>query len=162
MALVTITAVAQENVHVFLRDRKSASPLIGVTMMSLDGATKTTSDSNGRIILPISVIKNNERLQLSAVGYKTLFLSSGELQSGDVIMMEPQAKLLEEVVITNNNPLRKVYEIQMGSDVITAIEAKRLPAILGESDILKVLQLKPGIKTAGEGMAGFYVRGGQC
>lgn len=48
----------------------------------------------------------------------------------------------------------------MGEEIVTAMEAKNLPAILGEVDIVKILQLKPGIKNAGEGLAGFYVRGG--
>lgn len=48
----------------------------------------------------------------------------------------------------------------MGEEVVTALEAKNLPAILGEIDIVKILQLKPGVKNAGEGLAGFYVRGG--
>ena len=77
-----------------------------------------------------------------------------------VVEMEKEMTLLEEVVITENHVLSKVKDIQMGTVTISAVEARKLPSILGEVDIIKLLQLKPGIKTAGEGLAGFYVRGG--
>ncbi len=68
--------------------------------------------------------------------------------------------ILQEVVVTGNSINNKVRSTQMGVEIVSAAEAKNLPAILGEVDIIKVLQLKPGVKNAGEGMAGFYVRGG--
>lgn len=68
--------------------------------------------------------------------------------------------VLQQVTITNNSSYNKVRNVQMGEEVVTAMEAKNLPAILGEVDIVKILQLKPGVKNAGEGLAGFYVRGG--
>ena len=64
--------------------------------------------------------------------------------------------ILQEVTFTND----RVHSVRMGEERVTALEAKNLPAVLGEVDIIKVLQLKPGVKSAGEGMAGFYVRGG--
>lgn len=67
---------------------------------------------------------------------------------------------LQEVIVTGNSLNNKVRNTQMGMETISAVEARNLPAILGEVDIIKVLQLKPGVKNAGEGMAGFYVRGG--
>ncbi len=72
----------------------------------------------------------------------------------------PKVATLEQVVVTSHSPHTKIHSVQMGTEVVTALEAKYLPAILGEVDIIKILQLKPGIKSAGEGMAGFYVRGG--
>ncbi len=68
--------------------------------------------------------------------------------------------ILQEVIITNNSAHNKVRRVQMGEEMVTSLEAKNLPAILGEVDIVKILQLKPGVKNAGEGLAGFYVRGG--
>jgi outer membrane cobalamin receptor len=75
---------------------------------------------------------------------------------------EPRAdtSILQQVIITNNSAYNKVRSSQMGEELVSAMEAKNLPAILGEVDIVKILQLKPGVKNAGEGLAGFYVRGG--
>jgi hypothetical protein len=89
-----------------------------------------------------------------------------QINRGDVgtytILLTPKVKSLHEVQIisSKDDPLEKMNDIQMGVDRISIAEAKMLPAILGEVDILKVLLLKPGIKAGGEGTPGIFVRGG--
>ena len=48
----------------------------------------------------------------------------------------------------------------MGVERLSTLEIKNIPVLLGERDILKTIQLLPGIKSAGDGNTGFYVRGG--
>ncbi|MCH2043871.1 MAG: TonB-dependent receptor [Saprospiraceae bacterium] len=67
---------------------------------------------------------------------------------------------MEEVVVSASANTEKVNSTQMGMDEITVKEAKEIPAIFGEVDIIKVLQLKPGVQSGGEGLSGVYVRGG--
>ena len=55
---------------------------------------------------------------------------------------------------------RSITNPQMGMDKLTVAETKNIPVLLGERDVLKTIQLLPGIKSAGEGNSGFYVRGG--
>lgn len=71
-------------------------------------------------------------------------------------------KELDKVTVTGNNPNTRVRAVLMGTEEISAAEARKLPAILGETDILKILQMKTGVKNAGEGLSGMYVRGGSA
>ena len=67
---------------------------------------------------------------------------------------------IKEVVISSEKADKNVQESQMGSFNMPIETIKQLPAFMGEVDVLKVIQLLPGVKNAGEGNTGFYVRGG--
>jgi len=66
----------------------------------------------------------------------------------------------EEVVITGEKKGQNVESTDMGKQEMQIEQAKAIPALLGEIDVMKALQLLPGIQGAGEGNSGFYVRGG--
>ncbi len=67
---------------------------------------------------------------------------------------------LQEVTVTANSNKGRVLSSQVGVEIIDRKTALTIPAILGEVDIIKVLQLKPGVKNSGEGTSGISVRGG--
>lgn len=67
---------------------------------------------------------------------------------------------LEEVVVKANSFEEQLNSTEMSVEVITTKEAKLIPVLLGESDILKTIQLKPGIPSGSEGTTGLFVRGG--
>ncbi len=67
---------------------------------------------------------------------------------------------INEVVISDEKADKNVQETQMGTFDMPIETIKQLPAFMGEVDVLKVIQLLPGVKNAGEGNTGFYVRGG--
>jgi len=150
----------QINYVIVVKDMVSRQPLSGATIISLNSRFRHTSDSIGRITIPLQIYSRSEKLQISIVGYKTAIINARALVTQQYIDLDRHIGTLQEVVVTNNYAAQRVRSIQMGSEVISSAEAKRLPAILGEVDIIKVLQLKPGVKSAGEGLAGFYVRGG--
>lgn len=150
----------QINYVIVVKDMVSHQPLSGATIISLNSRFRQTSDSIGRIPIPHPVYSRSEKLQISIVGYKSAIINARALVTQQYMDMDRDIGTLQEVVVTNNYAAQRVRSIQMGSEVISSVEAKRLPAILGEVDIIKVLQLKPGVKSAGEGLAGFYVRGG--
>ncbi len=89
------------------------------------------------------------------VGYAPLAFTPSDIPAREIIL-ESKESVLEQVTVVKS----RLHTVQMGEEFVTASEAKNLPAILGEVDIIKVMQLKPGVKNGGEGMAGFYVRGG--
>ena len=66
----------------------------------------------------------------------------------------------KEVVITAEDKDKNVEGTQMGTISLPVESIKTLPALMGEVDVLKALQLLPGVLSAGEGNSGFYVRGG--
>jgi hypothetical protein len=76
------------------------------------------------------------------------------------IQLGDEIKSLEGVVVTAESRGRSISSPQMGVEKLSTREIKNIPVLLGERDILKTLQLLPGIKSAGDGNSGFYVRGG--
>ncbi|MEZ4987237.1 MAG: TonB-dependent receptor [Saprospiraceae bacterium] len=67
---------------------------------------------------------------------------------------------LAEVVVQATPEDNNVQDTKMGTVAVSVEQIKKLPALMGEVDVLKALQLLPGVLSAGEGSSGFYVRGG--
>ncbi|MDR2384638.1 MAG: TonB-dependent receptor plug domain-containing protein [Tannerella sp.] len=67
---------------------------------------------------------------------------------------------LNEVTVTSNAPDERIKSLSMGVEKLSAKEIKQLPALMGEVDVLKVIQLMPGVHTVSEGSSGYSVRGG--
>ena len=76
------------------------------------------------------------------------------------ISMKNNAIETQEVIITAEKENRNVQSSEMGKQTLDVEKIKSLPAFLGEVDVLKSIQLLPGVSSAGEGNSGFYVRGG--
>jgi hypothetical protein len=74
--------------------------------------------------------------------------------------LTPEPIKFEEVVVTGVRSDKNVTSTEMSSNKIEVREVQSIPVLLGEKDILKTIQLLPGIKSAGEGSTGFYARGG--
>ncbi len=74
--------------------------------------------------------------------------------------MQTVDKQLAEVEITTDKADENVQSTQMGAITLDMAEIKKIPAFMGEVDVLKTIQLLPGVKSAGDGNTGFYVRGG--
>ncbi|MDO9156988.1 MAG: TonB-dependent receptor, partial [Sediminibacterium sp.] len=83
------------------------------------------------------------------------------INTEQLIQLLPNAAtILQDVTVSARRRDNNVKTAQMGKIELSVNTAKALPAFLGEVDILKTLQLMPGVRNAGEGNAGFYVRGG--
>jgi hypothetical protein len=67
---------------------------------------------------------------------------------------------LQEVVVTDKGPQQRVQSTQMSQVDMRVADIKSAPVLLGETDIIKTLQLMPGVQSGTEGSAGFFVRGG--
>ena len=67
---------------------------------------------------------------------------------------------LQEVIITSQSAEQRVKEVQIGAEKVDVKTMSRLPALFGERDIIKGLQLLPGVKMEGDGLGGYQVRGG--
>ena len=75
-------------------------------------------------------------------------------------LLSPKISTNEEVVVYSTRRDANVKNAQMGKMDLSMNQVKSLPALFGEVDILKTLQLLPGVSNAGEGNTGLYVRGG--
>jgi len=76
------------------------------------------------------------------------------------IELSPEEVSLEEVEISAVRTDKNVKDVQSGVDKLEIETMNKIPVLFGERDILKTIQLLPGVQTAGEGNTGFYVRGG--
>jgi hypothetical protein len=142
-------------------DNGTREPVAGANIFIPDMKITTSANQLGEFEIAFS--EKIGRFKVSSVGYRdTVLMIADNSLATYIIALTPAYQSLNELKILSSkeSPKQKVNDIQMGVDKISMEEAKLLPAILGEVDILKVLQLKPGVKSGGEGTAGFFVRGG--
>jgi hypothetical protein len=108
----------------------------------------------------LSLPKGNFTVVVSQVGYETL-IQKIKLDSSQTINFSLQTKnVLKEVVVESSRKNDNLIKAQMGTETINMAAISKVPVIFGEKDLLKTIQLLPGVKSAGEGNSGFFVRGG--
>ncbi|RYY68469.1 MAG: TonB-dependent receptor [Chitinophagaceae bacterium] len=143
----------------YIKDNYSGETMIGATL-SVKGKTKGIS-SNQYGFYSITLDSGQYNFVASSVGYLpqniTVHLTADSVMN---ISMVSGASLQEEVVVTARRRDNNVKSAQLGKISLPIEQIKQIPAFLGEVDLLKVIQLLPGIRNAGEGSAGIYVRGG--
>jgi hypothetical protein len=142
-------------------DKGTREALIGATIYLPENKSGIATNSNGEF--EFSSQQMISQLKVVYIGYRDTLINLSQSNLGNItVALTTAFKSLSEVQVVSSreDPKEKVNDMQMGVDRISMMEAKLLPAILGEVDILKVLQLKPGVKSGGEGTAGFFVRGG--
>ncbi|WP_426061524.1 TonB-dependent receptor [Hymenobacter sp. B1770] len=122
--------------------------------------TGTAADSLGRFSLVLPA--GRHQLAVAFIGYQQLTRDINLTRNQRFsFVLEESGNELGEVVVRGSATLQeKLKTTQMGVERLTIREAKLLPALFGEVDILKTLQLKPGIQSGGEGTSGLFVRGG--
>ena len=143
----------------FIRDSLNGETLIGATI-SVKGQTKGIS-SNQYGFYSITLNAGNYVLICSFVGFNSKLISlklDGDKQIDFDLL--PGVKLSEEVTVSTKKRDANVKNAQMGKFTLPIEQIKAIPAFLGEVDLLKTIQLLPGVRNAGEGSAGIYVRGG--
>jgi hypothetical protein len=154
-------ARAQEKVTLngYIKDAKNGEELIGVTIYIPELKAGTVTNAYG--FYSITISKGVYDMQFSFVGYKTvklnLNLTKDELRN---IELESEATLIGEVIVEDKAIDANVVDVQMSKNTINMDQIRKLPALFGEVDIIKNIQMLPGVITAGEGTSSFYVRGG--
>ncbi|MDR1343408.1 MAG: TonB-dependent receptor [Prevotellaceae bacterium] len=142
----------------YMRDSFSSENLIGATLYNRSDRLGTSSNQYGfySLTLPAGPVE----LVYSYVGYATQ-IRSFVLDRDVVVDVDMvSSALLEEVVVTTRKSDQIQDRTQMSALHIPIAQVKAIPALLGEVDVLKALQLMPGIQSGGEGSSGLYVRGG--
>lgn len=118
----------------------------------------TTTNADG--LFELKLLSGKNILQFSIVGYETRFNEVNLTKNTTLnIKLKPDIKLQEVVVTTDR--LAKTAEVSSsGMTTISSVSVERLPAFLGEKDILKAVLLTPGVQGGQEGARGIFVRGG--
>ncbi len=143
----------------FVRDAKNGETLTGAVIYPKENPTiGITSNSYGYFSLTLPT--GNYTIIVQYLGYKTKAISLDLKENLKVnVDMEEESITLKEITITGEKNNNNVVSNELISK-INVREIQNIPVILGEKDILKTIQLLPGVSPAGEGNAGFYVRGG--
>jgi len=110
----------------------------------------------------LTLPKGNYSVVVSQVGYETI-VQKIKLDSSQSITYYLQTKgQLQAVVVESSRKNDNLTKAQMGTETINMASINKVPVIFGEKDLLKTIQLLPGVKSAGEGNSGFFVRGGSA
>ncbi|WP_205502008.1 TonB-dependent receptor [Rufibacter psychrotolerans] len=144
-----------------LRSAASGEPLIGASVSVAGTTTGVETNVNGAFTL--SLAPGTYQIQFSYLGFETLTREVVLRKNTRLnVQLEETANKLSEVVVESqrNSFQERLSTPQMSMETLTTREAKLLPALFGEVDIIKTLQLKPGIQSGGEGSSGLFVRGG--
>ncbi|MCE2847513.1 MAG: TonB-dependent receptor [Sphingobacteriales bacterium] len=157
------TALAQESSRVtlsgFVRDAQSGEALIGASVYVKELQKGVSANAYG--FYSITLDKGSYNLIVNYLGYtEKRFELVMQADRSMPIELDPVAIQTAEVTIAAERKDRNVQAAEMGRVELEVDQIQRLPALFGEVDLLKAIQLLPGVRSAGEGNSGFYVRGG--
>jgi len=153
-------AMAAQNYTIsgYITDRLTGETLIGASVAETTAKRGTVTNSYGFYSLTLSGGKVS--LQYSYVGYLPQTISLDLSKDTIITVRLEESNVLQEVTITANQQNLGVEGTQMSAISVPVAQIKAIPALLGEVDLIKSLQLLPGVQSGTEGFTGFYVRGG--
>ena len=152
-----VLTFAQHTVSGTIIDDVTGETLIGATVLDTKSGKGTTTNVNGRYTLTLK--ENHATLRITYVGYEPIY---------DTVQMQGNLKRnynlkpsiqLQEVVVTAER-INSHQSSQMSAIDIPIEQLKSVPVLFGEADIVKAIQLLPGVQSGNEGTGGMYVRGG--
>lgn len=142
----------------YVQDSASGEKLIAATVY--DHLSEKGTSTNEYGFFSLTIPAGEVELQVSYVGYRTLTESFTLTENRNMNMALVPMLELEEVVVTTNRPRDIVEDVQMSAIHIPIKEIKSIPMFMGEADVIKTIQLMPGVQSGTEGTSGIYVRGG--
>lgn len=144
----------------YVKEKGSGELLIGVSIYLPDELIGTSTNSFGFYSLTLPA-QDTVILAVSYVGYERQFYKLPLRKNQELTIELTSDNVLKEVVVTASEHEEKVSEVvQMSKIDVPVSQIKNIPTLLGEKDVLKVLQLMPGVQKGSEGSSGIYVRGG--
>lgn len=142
----------------YIEDLASGEKLIGANIIDLNSGEGTITNTYGYFSLTLP--PEEVDLAFTYIGYQPGKLVFTLIKDTILQIALAQNYELEEVVISAEQFERIEERSQMSTVDIPIAQIKKVPALLGETDVLKAMQLLPGVQSGGEGQSGLYVRGG--
>ena len=141
-------------------DKGTGEELIGAQVRVKELPT-TGAVSNEYGFYSLSLNQGKYTFEFSYIGYELQSLEIDLKENTQInINLSIPSKEIEEVVITSKKKDENVKSAQSGVETLDPRQLAKVPVLFGEKDIIKTMQLTPGIKSGGDGSSGFYVRGG--
>jgi Outer membrane receptor proteins, mostly Fe transport len=142
-----------------IKDEANGEALIGVTVSIKELKRGTVTNNYG--FYSVSVPKGEYTLEVSYVGYQTI---SKKISLNQPVKLDLELKTaaneIKEVVVSSQRKDANITLNRMSSQQVSIATIRKMPALMGEVDLLKAVQLLPGVVSAGEGTSSFSVRGG--
>src|SRR5688572_12883689 len=142
----------------YVEDSATGEKLPGATILIAQYKKGTTTNNYG--FFTITIKTGTIQLLVSYSGYKTKELNFDQQTDQTVNIKLSAANDLQEVVVMAKKQLPTEQQTQMSKVVVPVTLIKSMPRFLGETDVLKTLQLLPGVAQGAEGTSGVLVRGG--
>jgi hypothetical protein len=152
---------SQENftLNGYVLDQNSNESIIGANIIIPSITSGTITNTYG--FFSITVPKGKYDIQISSIGYKNILQSVNLTKNiNNTFFLEENIENLEEVIIVQDIEEIDIKKPIMSLNILSNQTIKQTPVLFGESDLLKTIQLLPGVSNAGEGTGGFNVRGG--
>ena len=142
-----------------IKDKKTGEELIGATIYIKEIKTGTTTNVYG--FYSVSLNPGKYSITYTYIGYAAVERYI-ELKENLVLDIELQTReqQLKEVIITGERPDENIRKSEMSVVRMDIKTINRIPALMGEVDIIKAIQMLPGVQSTAEGSSGFSVRGG--
>ena len=150
----------QSGIYGVIKDEDSGELLVGAAIYNDSLQIGTVSDYNGYYSL--SLKPGIYTIRFSYLGYTTIekFIVVDNSRKRLNINMKMESQMLDKVIITSEKPDANVRELAMSVQKLEMVKIRKIPALMGEVDVIKAIQLLPGVQAASEGSSGFSVRGG--
>ncbi len=158
--LLTAGAQTKNTLNGYVKDASNGEALIGAVVVVKELSAGATANTYG--FYSITVASGNYTIEVSYLGYET-FSTQVDLtrnQRLDIELPQRAKELTEVVVSADQDDNRKSINTEMSVNKLEMSTIKKIPAFMGEVDVIKSLQMLPGVSTVGEGASGFNVRGG--
>lgn len=143
----------------YIKDQKNGEALIGANILKKGTSIGVSANEYG--FYSLTLPKGKHTIVATLIGYKIIeFEVNLEKNISKNIELLEDSKQLDEVVITGEAEDKNVKSMEMGVAKLDIKQIKKIPALFGEVDVIRSIQLLPGVSTVGEGATGFNVRGG--
>tara|TARA_B100000780_G_scaffold279100_1_gene255574 strand:+ start:1231 stop:3618 length:2388 start_codon:yes stop_codon:yes gene_type:complete len=166
--LVTVTIISSTlfgqnrgsyTINGFVKDFETGEKLINAYVFDQVSKKGVTTNSYGFYSMTLG--RDTAAIEVQYIGYRPLvnatYLNRRTVTELDIELI-PSENILDEVTVVGISDIQETT--QMSSVSLNMKTLKNLPVLLGETDLLKVIQLLPGVQSGTEGTSGFYVRGG--
>ncbi len=159
MLIPAVDAVGKVVISGYVRDAETGEELIGANVVVLENGSGTVTNAYGYYSL--SLDPGFYTLVCSYVGYmaERIPLSLGSDQELHIELKESLLEL-EEVTVIAEAGNANITRVETGSTQLPIHSIRKIPALMGEVDVIKAIQLLPGVQVTSEGSSGFSVRGG--
>lgn len=143
----------------YVKDGKNGESLIGATVYKQGSGLGASANEYG--FFSLTLPKGEHVIGVSLIGYRTYTFSINlEKNITKTYELSEEGKQLDEVVVTGEAEDKNITSTEMGTTKLDIKEINKIPAMFGEVDIVRAIQMLPGVTTVGEGASGFNVRGG--